>query len=165
MLCVIAKLPPEATEKLNALVKAVKPSARLHGHITIATYLPEDDRAFMDACEEMLREYGPFTVRYGKIEVLSKTSIIVATPSRANELVSLHSRISGSFGESLDQWTRGEDWYPHTTLLYDPTADLNALCAEMQKHFSPFETQISQIEFSKVEEKEYTILKTIELNP
>ena len=47
MICVIAKLTPDATERLNILRKAVvskKPPVKpFYGHITIATYLPDDE--------------------------------------------------------------------------------------------------------------------------
>ena len=102
-----------------------------------------------------------FTVRYEQIEVLS--DIIIAAPSESPELISLHRRITDQYSEFLDQWTRGDLWYPHTTLYCNPESDLNAVCAEMRKHFVPFETQISEIEFSRVEEAGYTVLKKITL--
>ena len=47
MLCVIAKLPEDASEKLRMLRDSALPAERagvpLYGHITIATFLPEDD--------------------------------------------------------------------------------------------------------------------------
>ena len=63
----------------------------------------------------------------------------------------------------MDRWTCGNEWYPHTTLIYDPNTDLNALCRNMQQQFSPFEVSITQIEFSRVEETGYTILESIDL--
>ena len=95
--------------------------------------------------------------------MLSATSIIVAVPSKPDALLALHSRIAERFGQSLDCWTCGTDWYPHTTLLYDPDADLNALYRKMQEYFVPFETCISRVEFSKVEETGYTILRSMDL--
>ncbi len=167
MVCVIAKLSPEATERLDALRKTVLPgerfSAPLHGHITLATYLPEDDEAFLRSCEEIIRETHSFTVHYEKLEVLSETSIIAAIPSKTEELVTLHRRIADRSGESLDRWTRGKDWIPHTTLVYDPDADLDAVCRAMRQHFVPFGTKISRIEFSRVEAAGYTILKSMDL--
>ena len=167
MLCVIAKLPDDASERLRMLRDSVLPpeqaGASLYGHITIATYLPQDDSRFAKACAETIRGYGPFTVRYEKLGVLSRTSIIAALPSMTEQLASLHNRIAGRYGVSLDQWTAGRDWQPHTTLLYDPAADLHALCRKMQQGFAPFETRISRIELSEVRDNGYTIRDIIVL--
>ena len=85
MICVIAKLTPDATERLNILRKAVvskkPPVEPFYGHITIATYLP-DDEEFVQVCSEIIRETPSFRIRYAKLEVLSETSIIVAVPSK-----------------------------------------------------------------------------------
>jgi 2'-5' RNA ligase len=166
MICVIAKLTPDATERLNILRKAVvskkQPVKPFYGHITIATYLP-DDEEFVQVCSEIIRETPSFRIRYTKLEVLSETSVIVAVPSKPDVLLALHNKIAEKHGNSLDRWTCGTDWYPHTTLLYDPDADLNVLCRNMQGYFIPFETCISRIEFSRVAETGYTILKSIDL--
>jgi 2'-5' RNA ligase len=167
MLCVIANCSPEADQKLSALREAAFPPGRftspLNAHITLATYLPEDYSAFMEACEKLLRRCHPFTVRYKKLEVLSETSIIVATPSISDELAVLHQSIVKEFSLSLDRWTCGSSWYPHTTLVYDPAADLQQICGKMQARFIPFEDRICQFQFSKVEGSGYTIIKTIHL--
>ena len=166
MICVIAKLAPDAVERLNILRKAVVSKEQLaapfHGHITIATCL-SDDEEFLPVCSEIIQDTSPFHIRYEKLEVLSATSIIVAVPSKPDALLALHNRIAERFGKSLDRWTCGTDWYPHTTLLYDPDADLNVLCRNMQEHFIPFETCISRIEFSRVAGTGYTILESIDL--
>ena len=166
MICVIAKLTPDATERLNILRKAVVskklPVKPFYGHITIATYLP-DDEEFVQVCSEIIRETPSFRIRYAKLEVLSETSIIVAVPSESDALLALHNKITDKYSNSLDRWTCGADWYPHTTLLYDPDADLNVLCRNMQGHFIPFETCISRIEFSRVTGTGYTILESIDL--
>ena len=50
MLCVIAKLDKRSTEKLTAIQKAAAPDADgkpLHGHITLAAYMGEDEAGFM----------------------------------------------------------------------------------------------------------------------
>ena len=167
MLCVIAKLAPDATQELRLLRDAALPEGQavkpLYGHITIAAYLPEDDETFARDCLEMIRGTSPFTVRYEKIEVLRETSIIVAVPSKPAELVSLHEKIAEKYMDSLNSWTRGENWYPHTTLLCDPAADLDALCRSMRKAFVPFEAEIEWIELSRVEEDGYTIVETVDL--
>ena len=166
MICVIAKLAPDAAERLNILRNAVIPEELpvkpFYGHITIAAYLP-DDEEFVRVCSEIVRETPAFRVRYEKLEVLSETSIIAAVPSKPDALLALHGRIAERFGKSLDRWTCGSDWLPHTTLLYDPDTDLNVLCHKMQEYFVPFETCISRVEFSKVEETGYTILSSVDL--
>lgn len=165
MLCVLAMLSAEAEKKLEQLREKALPGVKfspLHAHITLATWLPEDAGAFMDACEKMFRNVSSFTVCYERIEVLSETSIIVAMPSMSDELVSIHNRIAKEYGSFLDQWTSVR-WYPHSTLLYNPSMDLEAVCAEMRKHFVPFDARIEAIEFSRVDEKGYTILNRISL--
>ena len=116
MICVIAKLPPEAAERLNLLRKAVLseklPGKPFHAHITIATYLPDDDAEFLQACSGIIRETPSFQIRYERLEVLSATSIIVAEPSKPDTLLALHSRIADQYGDSLDRWTCGADWRP-----------------------------------------------------
>lgn len=167
MICVIAKLPPDAVERLNALREAVISKERLvsplHGHITIATYLPENDAGFLQDCTKAILETPSFSVRYEKLEVLAETSIIVATPSKPAELLALHGRIAEKYSRSMDRWTCGSDWYPHTTLIYRTDVDLNDLCRNMQQHFIPFETQISKVEFSRIEENGFSILKAVDL--
>ena len=165
MLCVIALLSPEADQSLTLLREAALPGVQftspLHAHITLATYLPEDTDVFIRSCAKMFGGTRSFTVRYEQVKVLS--DIIIAAPSMSPELISLHRRIADQYSESLDQWTAGDLWYPHTTLYCDPEADLNAVCVEMRKHFVPFETRISEIEFSRVEKAGYTVLKKITL--
>ena len=86
MLCVIVKLDSHATEKLRTLQKVaasygVVPSA-LYGHITIAAYTPDNDIDFVIGCKKLLQGVGPFSVLFDKVEVLSETFIIVATPQK-----------------------------------------------------------------------------------
>ena len=167
MLCVIAKLDSHATEKLRTLQKVaasygVVPSA-LYGHITIAAYLPNDDMAFVAGCKELLQGMGPFSVLFNKVEVLSETSIIVATPQKCGVLLTLHTKIAERYGLFLDQWTCGDNWYPHTTLLYNPQADLPRICRALREAFSPFEAVVKSIEFSRVTETGYEIVDRITL--
>ena len=61
MLCVIAKLDKRSTEKLMAIQKAAAPDTDgkpLHGHITLAAYMGEDEAGFMAFCAALLREKG-----------------------------------------------------------------------------------------------------------
>ena len=66
MICVIAKLAPDAVERLNILRKAVFSKEQLvkpfHGHITIATYL-SDDEEFLPACSGIIRDTSSFHIR------------------------------------------------------------------------------------------------------
>ena len=167
MLCVIAKLDSHATEKLRTLQKiaasyGVVPSA-LYGHITIAAYSPENDMDFVVGCKELLQGIGLFSVLFNKVEVLSETSIIVATPQKSGVLLTVHTKIADRYGPFLDQWTCGDNWYPHTTLLYNPQADLSRICHSIQEVFSPFEAVVKSIEFSRVTETGYEIVDRITL--
>ena len=58
MLCVLAMLSAEAEKKLEQLREKALPGVKfspLHAHITLATWLPEDAGAFMDACKSLLQ--------------------------------------------------------------------------------------------------------------
>ena len=163
MICLIAKLDEASTGKLRALqdvAARMGASPRpLYGHITIASYVGDEEAAFVRECQELLAGTASFAVSYPKIEVLSETSIIVASPENAGELARLHEKIATGYADLLDRWTAGEDWYPHTTLLYDPEADLERICEEMQKVFEPFEAKVERLEFSKVSERGYDIFR------
>ena len=167
MLCVIAKLDGEATERLRSFQRLIGSRAKapspVYGHITVAVYLPEDDKLFMRSCTDLIRGRRAFTVRYGRIEVLRETSVIAAIPSVPEDLKDLHDRIVRDHGYSLDQWTGGERWYPHTTLLHDPGADLDAIRRDMERQLRPFDAWISRIEFSRVLDTGYTIVGTVGL--
>ena len=168
MLCVIAKLDPGAVEKLRQLQTAAVPfGARptpVYGHITLAAYVPGGDTEFLAGCKALLQDTAPFSVRYDRVEVLPATSIIVAAPQKRGVLLSLHSMIAARYAPSLDQWTCDDRWYPHTTLLYDPQADLPRICRSMQERFSPFEAAVRYIEFSRVTETGYEIADRITLS-
>ena len=104
MLCVIAKLNEEATEKLMAIRKAalsdavVKP---LYGHITIATYTGDNEAQFIRFCKSLLEGMPSFTVRYEKLAVLEATSIIVASPEKSGPLEALHLGIAKEYNCAL----------------------------------------------------------------
>lgn len=167
MLCVIAKLDPGAVEKLRRLQAAAAPfGARptpVYGHITLATCLSDDDTGFLEGCKALLQGTAPFSVRFDRVEVLPATSIIVAAPQKGGVLLSLHDTITAQYAPSLNQWTCDDRWYPHTTLLYDPQADLPRICQSMQELFSPFEAAVRYIEFSRVTETGYEIADRITL--
>ena len=86
MLCVIAKIDPKSKarflklqgkiEKLGISVKA------LHGHITLVSYIGEDEAAFIASCKEILSTCKVFPVCYDKIEVLASSCIVVASPRK-----------------------------------------------------------------------------------
>lgn len=166
MLCVIAKLNEEATEKLMSIRTAARSDAALkplHGHITIAAYTGDRQAQFVRFCKSLLEGTSAFAVRYEKIEVLDASSIIVASPENSGALEVLHRRIAEAYNDSLNPWTQADRWYPHTTLLYDPNLDLHWICGEMSGHFTPFSAQISRIEFSRVLESGYEIIDRVEL--
>lgn len=166
MLCVIAKLNAEATEKLMSIRTAALSDAALkplHGHITIASYTGNHKAQFVRFCKSLLEGTSSFAVRYEKIEVLDASSIIVASPEKSGTLEDLHRRIAEAYNDSLNPWTQTDRWYPHTTLLYDPNLDLHRICGEISGHFTPFSAQISRIEFSRVLESGYEIIDRVEL--
>lgn len=167
MLCVIAKLDSQATEKLIEIQKAALPAGAetrpLHGHISLATYLGEDEQGFVRSCKSSLSEVSAFDVVYEKIQVLEETSILVAVPARSEPLLSLHRSIAETHGEALDRWTGGDAWVPHTTLLFGPQLDLHRICDTLRRSFSPISARISRIEFSRVLANGYEIVDSLEL--
>ena len=167
MLCVIAKLDKRSAEKLTALKKAAVPEAGtnpLYGHITLAAYMGEDEAGFMAFCAALLKDVSRFSVKYTHLAVLEETSIVAALAEKTGTLAALHRRIAEVYGGSLDQWTcLDETWLPHTTLLYDPKADLPAVCRKMAADFAPFTAGIVGIEFSRVTPPGYEILGRADL--
>ena len=166
MLCVIAKLNAEATEKLMSIRTAALPGAALkplYGHITIAAYTGDRQEQFVQFCKSQIAGISSFPVRYDRIEVLEDTSIIVASPEKSGALEVLHRRIAEEYNDSLNPWTQADRWYPHTTLLYEPNLDLHRICRKMAAHFMPFAAPISGIEFSRVLESGYEIIDRVEL--
>lgn len=162
MLCVIAKLDKRSTEKLTAIQKAgatdtgLKP---LYGHITLATYMGEDEAGFMAFCAAQLKGVSHFAVKYTRLAVLEETSIVAALAEKTGTLAALHRRIAEAYGGSLNEWTGSDEaWLPHTTLLYDPKADLPAVCRKMAADYAPFAADIVDIEFSRVTPSGYEIL-------
>ncbi len=167
MLCVIAKINDDAAAKLDRIRKAALPDNAalqpLHAHITLASYIGDDERHFIGACKEALKDVSPFEVEYEKIEVLDETSIIAAIPGKSVFLESLHRKIAENYNDSLDNWTGTDRWYPHTTLFHDMQADLHGICQTMSENFLPFHAGICRIEFSRVLESGYEIMDAIDL--
>ena len=168
MLCAIARIDTQSREKLSALQQAAERFGitvhKIYGHITLATYMGEDDRAFIASCKEILSACTPFSVYYEKVEVLSATSIIVASPRKENELLDMHHAIAAQWGHSLDHWTNNDHWQPHTTLVYDPQIDLQVLAEAMQKEFIPFFAHVTRIEFSQFTAHGYEIVDSVDLH-
>ena len=111
MLCVIAKLDERSAERLTAIKKAAVPDAGekpLYGHITLATYVGDDEAGFMAFCVSQLKGFSRFAVEYTRLAVLEETSIVVALPEKTGVLSALHRRIAEAYGGSLDQWTGSE---------------------------------------------------------
>lgn len=167
MLCVIAKIDEEAREKLVRLSNKVGEFGitpkQIHGHITLVTYIGENETLFIAQCKNILKRWSTIQVYYEKIEVLKETSIIVVTPHKNVKLLMLHNSLSNFCSSELDGWTVGEHWYPHTTLLYKENVDLETIAYKINEQFIPFNALITEIEFSKVEKNGYTIVDRIQL--
>lgn len=167
MLCVIAKTDEQAAEKLTALRDmatslGIAPR-RVYGHITLVTYIGEDEATFVADCKAALCGLRAFPVVYDAVEVLSATSIIVASPQKSGALDEVQKRLSEGKDDCLDFWTQRDNWRPHTTLVYRPGVDLEDIAREMRARFDPFSTQITRLEFSRVMENGYEIVDTLEL--
>ena len=167
MLCVLAKLDDEGTEKLAAIQRSAFPGGKgfkpLHGHITLASYEGDDEAGFVRSCRELLKDAGPFEVFYEKTELFDSPAIVVVKPVKSDVLLSLHRRIADRFGGSLNIWTKTERWNPHTTLYFDPDADMRDIYRKMSEAFVPFSAVVCRIEFSRVLEDGYEIIDTLDL--
>ena len=136
----------------------------LYGHITLATYVGDDEAGFTAYCALRLKGVSRFAVQYTQLAVLEETSIVAALPEKTGALTELHRRIAEEYGDSLDRWTGSDKaWLPHTTLLYDPAVDLHAVCRKMTARFTPFAADIVGIEFSRVTPPGYEITGRIDL--
>ena len=165
MLCAIARIDTQSREQLLALQRLAERFGvmvkDLYGHITLATYIGEDDGTFIASCKEIISACTPFSVYYEKVEVLSATSIIVASPRNENVLFDIHNDIAARWEPYLDKWTNNNLWHPHTTLIYNPQIDLKEIAEAMRKQFIPFWAQVTRIEFSQVTENGYKIVDFI----
>lgn len=162
MLCVIAKIDENARKKLAKIQELAELFGRtakpLYGHITLVTYLCGNEKSLISECRNILRGQKAFPVYYDEIRVLAATSILVASPKKAGALKAVQSSLAANHTECLDEWTRESIWYPHTTLVYDPSSDLTALAKAMQAEFRPITASVSRIEFSRVTESGYEIV-------
>lgn len=169
MLCIIAKLDEASTEKLQSLQEAAlqlgAAERPVHGHITLASYIGDDEAGFMEHCRAVLQIVCAFPVRYRSLEVLAATSLIAAMPERAGTLSELHNSLAERYREDLNQWSQADTWKPHTTLVVEPNRDLEELCGRMADDFQPFTAIVSKIEFSRVTETGYEIVDTLDLKP
>ena len=167
MLCVIAKLDDAATKMLADVQEIAyggqKKGRRLYGHITVATYISDDEAGFINTCKGYLEDLPAFDVIYDRIEVLDETSIIVAVPGKTEALELLYQRIADKFNDALDQWTKRGAWYPHTTLYYDPESNLGEIRDRMAERFVPVTAHIGAVEFSRVLESGYEIVDRVDL--
>ena len=167
MLCAIARIDAQGRKQFLSLQQVTERFGiklnELDGHITLATYIGGDDRAFIASCKEIISTYSPFSICYEKVEVLSATSIIVASPRNEKTLFELHRAIAAQWEPYLDRWTNKDLWKPHTTLMHNPHIDLQVIAKEMMREFLPFMAQVTGIEFSLVTENGYRIIDSIDL--
>ena len=104
MLCVIAKLDKRSTEKLTAIQKAAAPDAEgkpLHGHITLAAYMGEDEAGFMAFCAALLKDVSRFAVKYTHLAVLEETSIVAALAEKTGDVLWRQSERMDRLGRSV----------------------------------------------------------------
>ena len=162
MLCAIIKVNSAARERLMKLEQIPErfgfPPRNLHGHITLATYIGDDEEEFISSCKAILSGYGKFPVYYDKVEAWISTfgarSLIVAVPRKEHTIVAIQKEISQQWSAYLNEWTQEDVWNPHTSLLYVSGTDLDAVAEAMQEEFEPFVTEIDRIEFSSIHENE-----------
>ena len=167
MLCVIAKIDETAKTRLGVLCRIAEkfsfPPRYLYGHITLVTYLGQEEDKFIEGCKAVLRGQTAFSVRYNRIELLAPTPSIVASPDMTEELCSVHDRLLEVTPAELDLWSSKERWHPHTTLFYHTEADLQTVSEQMKEEFTPFCAKVSSIEFSKVTDRGYEIVDSVTL--
>lgn len=167
MLCVIARLDEQAVSLLQELQSAAvqwgAAPRRIHGHITLVSYMGEDEQAFLAHCKQILRTTDMFSVEYEALTVLRETDIIVASPRKTDQLRELHRSLGSGYWERLDRWSQKEIWRPHTTLVYGLDLNLDQLCRLMWDRFHPFAAWVTKIEFSRVTADGYEIVDFIDL--
>lgn len=139
------------------------PVRYLYGHITLVSYVGQNEANFVEQCKAALNNWRAFSVAYNCIELLLPTPSIVASAERSQDLAAIHSLLSSIAPSELDRWSSKELWHPHTTLFYHTEADLQAISRRMKNSFEPFSAKISKIEFSKVTDCGYEIVDSVML--
>jgi len=171
MLCAIAIIDSDASERLVNLEQiaerfGIHPQ-NVHGHITLATYIGDDEERFISSCKSILSGYGAFSVFYDKVELWAATSgvrsVLVAITRKENAVAAIQKEISKGWSAYLNEWTQEDIWRPHTTLLYVPGTNLDVVAEAMREEFEPFTAQVGRIEFSRVYENGYEIIDFTEL--
>ena len=175
MLCAIIVIDSDATERLSEVERIAErfgyPPKNVHGHITLATYIGDDEEKFISSCKTILSGFGKFPVYYDKVEAWESMSgiksFIVAVPRKEYAIVTLQEEISKDWTADLNSWTQKDTWNPHTSLKHVPGTDLSDVAKAMQVEFEPFVAQIDRIEFTRVYENEgkwsYEIADFVEL--
>ena len=167
MLCVIAKIDNAARERLNELCKVVEkfdlPVRYLYGHITLVSYIGQNEADFIAQCKTALMNWKTFPGAYNCVELLPPTPSIVASPALSQELIATHDLLLSVAPSDMDSWSAKGVWHPHTTLFYHTEADLPAIAERMRKIFVPFTAEIVRIEFSRVTDNGYEIIDSITL--
>ena len=167
MLCVIAKIDNAARERLDELCKVVEefdlPVRYLYGHITLVSYIGQNEADFIAQCKTALKNWRAFPVAYNCVELLPPTPSIVASPELSQKLVAIHDLLLSVAPSEMDSWSAKEVWHPHTTLFYHTEADLQAIAERMRNVFAPFTAEIVRIEFSRVTDNGYEIVDSITL--
>lgn len=152
---------------MNELCKVVEefdfPARHLHGHITLVSYVGQNEASFVAQCKAALKEWKVFPVTYNGVELLPPTPSIVASPELSQELVSIHDVLLSVAPSEMDSWSSKELWHPHTTLFYHTEADLQAIAEQMRKSFVPFTAEVVRLEFSRVTDSGYEIIDSITL--
>ena len=167
MLCVLAKLSDDATNKLTAIRNSAFSDDQevlpLHGHITLVSYEGNDAAGFIRSCKELLEGIRSFDIRYESIELFTDPFIIVAKPGKSATLDHMHKLISDEFNEALNKWTKRGCWNPHTSLYAVPGPDSQGIFLKMSEAFVPFTASVCRIEFSLVLENGYEIIDFLDL--
>ena len=168
MLCILAKIDEEGRKKLLEVQKAAESFSvtpkELHGHVTLACYVGDDEKKFITSCGEKLKKEHPFEIFYDHIDVFEVSSVIAAAPRREEKIECVHRDISDRWSEDLNCWTKENVWLPHTTLLQDKTVDILPIAEAMKKIFKPFSAMVTEIEFSRVlEGNKYEIVGSFTL--
>lgn len=167
MLCVIAKIDAQARERLLLLQKAAEKLGierrHVHGHITLGVYTGDDEAAFTASCKAISERFSAFEVAYERLEILREPSTIVACLPKDGTLAELQRQIVEVWAEKLHVWSQPGIWLPHTTLVQNSSANLDAALEAMQSAFVPFHAEIRQIEFSAVRPDGYEIVDSVQL--